>query len=278
MIIKRHRISAGFTLIELLVVISIIALLIALLLPALGSVQAVGRTTRCLVNSKQFGLTLQAFVNDNEDKFPMIGQADLEKFDWKRRFAPYLGYDWFLHIDRYNGMIVEGDSPAEVFICPDATNILTGYGPNAPNVIRYSRRYAFPWGLDPWRMGQIKNASGIFSFAENWHATDGINSAHGPRSIRSTLNADLDEDGYIDSNFSVWADPIHREHQQLYGSPAGAMYNNLAARHPNRTANLTYLDGHAATWNIQHIMTSPQDNNDLWGGGLWLIHKAYKYP
>jgi prepilin-type N-terminal cleavage/methylation domain-containing protein/prepilin-type processing-associated H-X9-DG protein len=59
----------GFTLIELLVVISIIALLIGVLLPSLGSARDNARTIRCLAQLKQFGVAFQAYANNNRGFF-----------------------------------------------------------------------------------------------------------------------------------------------------------------------------------------------------------------
>ncbi len=59
----RHQ-SGGFTLIELLVVISIIALLIALLLPALGKAKEVTRVSQCMSNIRQLGLAFYAYGED----------------------------------------------------------------------------------------------------------------------------------------------------------------------------------------------------------------------
>jgi len=62
---------SGFSLIELLVVISIIALLIALLLPALGEARAVARTAVCQSQLKQIGLAQLLYATDNRNYFPL---------------------------------------------------------------------------------------------------------------------------------------------------------------------------------------------------------------
>jgi len=65
----------GFTLIELLVVIAIIALLMAILIPALGRAREQARAVRCLANLKQWNLIAGIYAEDNDGKF-WSGLAD----------------------------------------------------------------------------------------------------------------------------------------------------------------------------------------------------------
>lgn len=67
-----HRGRAGFTLIELLVVISIIALLIGIVLPSLGTARQTARRTKCTANLRSIGQGFSMYLKDSKDIFPRV--------------------------------------------------------------------------------------------------------------------------------------------------------------------------------------------------------------
>ncbi|HAI13071.1 MAG TPA: hypothetical protein DCM28_15295 [Phycisphaerales bacterium] len=91
---KTHR---AFTLIELLVVISIISLLIAILLPALGAARKSAQSVKCLANLKQVGFTLLAYAGDNHETLPVHydGTDSANKKYWHTHaIGPYINFNY----------------------------------------------------------------------------------------------------------------------------------------------------------------------------------------
>src|SRR6185437_10459407 len=84
----RNRFGGGFTLIELLVVVAIIALLIAMLLPALGQAREVSRRSVCLANLKGLNTGWHIYASDYSDQVNLgisyePGDAGFGAIDWR---------------------------------------------------------------------------------------------------------------------------------------------------------------------------------------------------
>ncbi len=96
---ERGQISQGearphaFTLIELLVVIAIIALLISILVPALGAARQQGKNAVCRSNEHQLGLAIGYYVQDNRDCMPFIRPKKIYPNDPNRVEYPFRQYD-----------------------------------------------------------------------------------------------------------------------------------------------------------------------------------------
>ena len=103
-----------FTLIELLVVIAIIAILAAILLPALQSARERGRTVSCANNMKQLGMANSHYMDDYGFYVPRN-----TGYSWPARLAMYLGGD----VRRNNGGWPHFPNKPliPVFHCPSAT-------------------------------------------------------------------------------------------------------------------------------------------------------------
>lgn len=156
----------AFTLIELLVVISIIAVLMSILIPALSKVRKQGKILVCANNERQLTLAMSVYASDNNGHFvaifrdAAIGGSDSGNIlhrDPAETFRPYLGTE---------------DS-STVWTCPEDREIgLNAYfhydGERAENTRSYSANGHLVGGLDSPGLGRVKRPTDTIMYSENW--------------------------------------------------------------------------------------------------------------
>lgn len=142
--------AQGFTLVELLVVIGIIAVLIAILLPALSKVQQAAQKTACLSNLRQLGLATQSYLLANRNiYFPDQGSAG----SWWAYVAP--------HVSEQSTI----ESRNKVMHCPSWEGWdHSAWGPSG--IVGWNYGYNMEVGEEP--AGRIRFGKVIFADAY-WH-------------------------------------------------------------------------------------------------------------
>jgi prepilin-type N-terminal cleavage/methylation domain-containing protein/prepilin-type processing-associated H-X9-DG protein len=271
--IHRHRSPGqGFTLIELLVVISIVSLLIALLLPALGAARKSAKMTQCAVNFRQVGMAAHSYASDNKD---YTTRPPTRGFQWSTALAEANGQNRHPQ-DVYilGGYIARstnyrGQPGNKVFNCPlaiDALPVIRAHSYTGGNPQSYECHYTWStlmgcwsgnnwrtsfWG--PYRVGELKMASNTIMAGDGVAYSDLATTYPG-----TTHSFELRTYGWWDIFYETGA-----TNRRVYNFGVITTYNSVpnaaGSKQPMyhfKAPNALYWDGHVET------IPTPQRNEE----------------
>ena len=244
--LRSHR--AAFTLIELLVVIAIIAILAAMLLPALSKGKVTAQSIACINNLKQLQICFQLYTGDNEDLMPPNNFVYDITTD-----QPIPGNDgpsWCTNVAPYDanpsgiqkGLLFQYNTSVAIYRCPaDQSTIETHSGTKLPQP--RLRSYNLSQSVNGLSyVGQISQSTPHYSkFTE----------IKNPTPIGLLVFIDVNEDEIMDTEFGI---PVQTDWWSQ-----GYWWDVPGNRH-NQGCNLSFADGHAEhwRWKVPKIVTVPR--------------------
>jgi len=235
----------AFTLVELLVVIAIIALLMSILMPALGKVKKQAKLVLCQSNLRQMGICFNMYANDWDGKF-MHGW-------WETGPDPITPHKYYwMEALRY----CYGDD-GDIRCCPMAMTPGTSVGAGPYGAVQPDATF-YAWGVFPGEVGEVYTTwpwavSGDYgSYAMNGYVCDppkgiGKFQGHEPAwnwrtaNVRGTANIPLMTAGqWIDA----WPDHVNSP-PRFQGESAGMtedMVKRVCLNRHNGYVNMVFLD------------------------------------
>ena len=229
---KKIRVP-GFTLIELLVVIAIIAILAAMLLPALAKAKSRALTAQCASNMKNWGDATMMYLADAGDTLPLFGddQNDYSRPMWFTKLAPYVvratKEGFFGDQDIYTNAVRRCPGGKMVAGYPDNWNAWIGanfgaFGPTTPTDVLTG---VFYYGnfMGPPKMARIKKPVDSMAYMDTL-----THYVYNPAHTSYRFSFDYDKDGMKDTMPQYPSVP----------------YNFAQPKVHSGGANITLLDGH----------------------------------
>jgi prepilin-type N-terminal cleavage/methylation domain-containing protein/prepilin-type processing-associated H-X9-DG protein len=246
----------AFSLVELLVVIAIIALLAALLIPALLRAKASARSATCKNRLHQIGLALQMFVDDHGNAYPHYIDYDVDPGDaqWWAKLAQYYPVKWTnaaYHCPGYRGVIASGFEPTS----PRHGTAFGSYAYNAFGVFRpgMGRGPKNPnLGLGPpLKLGVSQGVvQTLTSVPENRvRVPSDMLAVADSRFLSLEVNGDPGGSDDLDCGLTWW-----------FGPPNRSAFD--PSRH-GRTYNVLFCDGHISGIN-PWVLFNPTNSARMW--------------
>ena len=242
----------AFTLIELLVVISIIALLIAILLPALGKAKEAARTIQCMSNIRQLSVAAYTFAADNDRTFG------------GHRNASNGGIQWAIVLSDYYG------DTDDALRCPVAADPKITGGPGTPGYYNQNGTATSSWTMISQQLIDYGDGSRLYEGGYTLNAwTDGV----GPHNFPEYV-VDSFDDVRRPSDFLLFGEGARRSAWPLYSDPDptpeqevanfGIHFSRFGLDRHNERINISMLDGSGSTVPVVDLREEADFYND-WG-------------
>ncbi len=220
--------SSGFTLVELLVVIGIIAVLIAMLLPALNKARAASITLQCASNMRQVGQVFLLFAHDHRGRAPGGGHTGSATMAWQE----------ILNTELFKGPYIPRFQPSanSKFFCPLVAMQSTRRS-FAANRYIVDEDHAYKGLKVPAGSSELAFIAGLYEVPPKryWFGSK-LSQWKNPAQKYMVIEGERN-DSFGDSNALILNDNA--------GYPAWtAGGGSYAFRHPKYLMNVVFIDGH----------------------------------